>query len=273
LARTPGRRRLITLTSDLGAAYAAQMKAVLARSVSPGRLVDLTHDLPAHSVAEAAFVLRAMAVGFPPGTVHLAVIDPGVGGRRAPIVIACRDGSRLVGPDNGVLYPLALALGIRSVHRLSLRRGDAPHRVGTTFDGRDLFAPAAARLAQGAPPARMGPSHRPRPYRVPQPEIRPHSARGQVVHVDRFGNLITNVPSKAVPGGVRRLTVKVGRAPRRLLPLGSSYEALGTGRLGVLGSSFGSLEVSVARGRADRRTHARVGTRVRFAWGPRVRAG
>ncbi len=86
------RARLVTLTSDVGAAYAAQMKGKLLSSLPPGRVVDLVHDLPAHGVEEAAFVLRAMATTFPAGTVHVVVVDPGVGGRRNQIVLVCRDG-------------------------------------------------------------------------------------------------------------------------------------------------------------------------------------
>ena len=272
MERPPVRRRLVTLTSDLGSAYAAQVKAVLARSVDPARLVELSHDLPAHGVEEAAFVLRAMARGFPSGTVHLVVVDPGVGGRRAPVVIECRDGSLLVGPDNGVLYPLADELGIRHAYRIRPGLG-AADRVGTTFDGRDLFAPVAARLAGGASAARCGPAHSLRPYHIPQPLRGRLELRGVVVHVDHFGNLITNVPSEWVPDSAGSLRVTVGRGPARELPRAPSYEALGPRRLGVLGSSFGTLEVSVARGRADRRLRAGVGTSVRFRRPPGAGAG
>jgi hypothetical protein len=264
----------VTLTSDLGNAYTAQVKAVLSRSVDPGRLVDLAHDLPAQGIAEAAFVLRAMARGFPRGTVHLVVVDPGVGGHRAPIVIACREGSFLVGPDNGVLYPLAEDLGIRRAYRIDPGPRTGRRHVGTTFDGRDLFAPAVARLARGVAPSRLGRPHVPHVYRIPRAEPGVDAARGEVVHADHFGNLITNVPSEWVPEAVRRLTVTVGRGPARTVPRTTSYEALGAGRLGVLGSSFGTLEVAVDRGRADQRLRAKVGTPVRLRWrhAPRVRA-
>jgi len=260
-ARARRARRLVTLTSDLGAPYAAQVKAVLARSIDPARVVELTHDLPAHGVHEAAFVLRAMATGFPAGTVHLAIVDPGVGGRRAPLAIACADGSRLVGPDNGLLYPLAEALGRPRAFRLEPERVGGSPRVGTTFDGRDLFAPAAARLARGVDPARLGTPAAPTVYRVPKPSRTNDGGNGEVVHVDRFGNLITNLPTAWVPAGRRTVTVRVARRPLRL-PWASSYESLGRGRLGALGSSFGTIEVAVGEGSAARRLRARVGARV-----------
>ena len=267
-------RRLVTLTSDLGWEYAAQMKAVLSRRIPPGHVVDLTHDLPRHETGEAAFVLRAMAEGFPAGTVHVAVVDPGVGGRRAPVVIECTEGSRLVGPDNGLLWPLAEALGFRAAFRISTDRRVPSRRVGTTFDGRDVFAPAAGRLAGGSSPSRMGPSMRPVRASLARAERHRNGALGRVMHVDRFGNAVTNVPSTWVPPGTDRIGVRtrLGRSAPRSVRWTTSYEELGVGRLGALGSSFGSVELAVARGRADRRLQLRVGASVSFTWSGNGRA-
>lgn len=243
------------------------MKAVLAQSLEPGRLVDLAQDLPAHSIEEAAFVVRAMAGGFPPGSVHVVVVDPGVGGRRYPIVIDCRDGSLLVGPDNGVLIPLAEELGLRGTYRIDTERWVRSRaRVGTTFDGRDVFAPVAARLAQGLRPSAVGPKISPRSLRIPNAQRHALGATGRVVHVDHFGNLITNVPAEWVPRGTRRIGVRIGRVSRGTLPWTTSYEALGTRRAGVLSSSFGTVELAVARGRASDRFRSDVGTLVGFRW-------
>jgi S-adenosyl-L-methionine hydrolase (adenosine-forming) len=263
------RPRLVTLTTDIGSAYAAQMKAVLARADPPLPVVDLAHDLTPHAIGEAAFLVRAMARGFPPGTVHVVVVDPGVGGSRAPIAIAARDGSFLVGPDNGVLMPLAAALGDGPAFRLRPERW-APHRrIGTTFDGRDIFAPAAARLALGQSPARLGTPMRPMRYDLPEPSRSSRGARGELLHRDRFGNLISNVPSEWVPEGTERLSLRLGRRSVRSVPFVRSYEALGRGRLGLLGSSFGLLEVAVGEGDASRRLGATVGARLALTWGRR----
>lgn len=267
--RPPRGRRtgphLVTLSSDVGAAYAAQMKAVLAHVVPPGFVVDLAHDLRPHDVAEAAFVVRAMAARFPSGTVHVVVIDPGVGGRRAAVVVACRDGSAAIGPDNGVLAPLVDALGGGRAYRIDPNRLRAPPRVGTTFDGRDLFAPAAALVASGTPPSALG-----RPAflaRLPGPSARrtPVGAEGKVAHVDRFGNVITTVPANWVPRGAAGLELGFG-GRRRTLAFVRSYEGARRGRLVVLGSSFGTLEVAIAEGSAAARLGARVGDRIRFGW-------
>ena len=266
------RGRIVTLTSDVGAAYSAQMKAVLARSIDIGRVVELAHDLPAHGVAEAAFLLRAMARGFPPGTVHVAVVDPGVGGQRAALVIECADGSLLVGPDNGLLVPLAEALGHPRAYALAPRAGVNRGRVGTTFDGRDLFAPVAARLARGARPARLG--RRVRPVRLSLPTARRtfEGGQGEVVHVDRFGNLITDLPTDWVPPGTERLRARLPGG-RRIVPWVASYDALPPRSLGAIGSSFGTVELFVREGRAADRLSARTGTTVAIDWTARGRRG
>jgi len=274
VARAPGNgSRLVTLSSDLGAAYAAQMKAILVRTLSAGRIVDLAHDLPAHAIGEAAFVVRAMARGFPPGTVHVVVVDPGVGGRRVPLVVDCSDGSRLVGPDNGVLYPLAEELGLRRAFQIEPTRLGGPPRVGTTFDGRDVFAPAAARLARGAVPSSFGPPVAPRRYSIPVPEPRHGGARGVVLHVDRFGNVVTNIPTAWIPPHCKELEATVGSARTRRVRWVTSYEELGPGRLGAIGSSFGLVEFARANGRAADRWDARVGGRVGLRWGATRRVG
>ncbi|HYB62990.1 MAG TPA: SAM-dependent chlorinase/fluorinase [Thermoplasmata archaeon] len=263
--RRPGAFRLVTLASDLGAAYAAQIKAVLLRRLPPGSVVDLTHDLRPHDLREAAFVVRAMAERFPSGSVHLVVVDPGVGGVRAPVVVDCRDRSVLVGPDNGVLFPLAEALGGGTAYRIDPARLLRSPRVGTTFDGRDVFAPAAAAVASGTAPRRLGP--RTTLHRLPSalPRRTRAGALGAVAHVDRFGNLITDVPASWVPPGTVALDVTIGRAHARV-PFGSSYEHAGRGRAVALGSSFGTLELAVNLGRASDRWPAPVGTRLRFRW-------
>jgi S-adenosylmethionine hydrolase len=262
------RPRLVTLTTDLGWAYAAQMKAVLYRSLPPGTVVDLAHDLPPHAIAEAAFVLKHMASGFPAGTVHVAIIDPGVGSSRAPIAIDCRDGSRLVGPDNGVLGPLAASLGIRGAVRLDPGRLGARRRPSVTFDGRDLFAPAAARLAGGAAPGTLGSALTPKPLALPRPARKADGASGQLVHIDRFGNLITNVPTPWMPAGRRRATVTLSRMAARTARLVRTYADLAPEELGVLGSSFGLLEIALREASAGERLGANVGDRVLLRWLP-----
>ncbi|MGA7923603.1 MAG: SAM-dependent chlorinase/fluorinase [Thermoplasmata archaeon] len=254
----------MTLSTDVGWPYAAQMKAALAAYLPPGSLVDLAHDLPAHGIGEAGFLLRHMAGDFPPGTIHVAVVDPGVGGSRAAVVVQCREGSYLVGPDNGLLAPLAAHLGIRRTFRLQpelVRPGRAP---SATFEGRDVFAPAAGQLACGVDPSHLG-----RPVRLTQPPSRsPHrsatSLHGRVVHVDRFGNLITSLPTGWLAGSRDRVRLKVGRKVHGLARLVRTYADLRKGELGLLGSSFGVLEVAVREGRAADRFRVGVGSSIQL---------
>ncbi|HUJ78618.1 MAG TPA: SAM-dependent chlorinase/fluorinase [Thermoplasmata archaeon] len=265
------RPRLVTLTTDIGWAYAAQMKGVL-HTLAPGvPVVDLAHDLPAHGVREAAFLLRQMAGTFPPGSVHVAVVDPGVGGRRRPIAIECVDGTLLVGPDNGVLTPLAQARRVRSIRAVRPGAvGLGADEVSATFEGRDLFARAAALLARGTPIERLGPavgSIAPSPLVPPRP--RPHGADGTIVHVDRFGNLVSDVPAAWLPEGVPMLDVRIGgrRAPR--LSRRRTYEEFGPpGSLGLLGSSFGTVEVAAREASAARSLGASAGDALRLDWPP-----
>jgi S-adenosylmethionine hydrolase len=243
------------------------MKAALIFSgVAPEQVVDLAHDLPAHGLREAAFLLREMARGFPPFTVHIAVVDPGVGGRRAPIVLKTRAGPTLVGPDNGILIPLAEELGIRAAYRIDPARLRRRPPVGTTFEGRDVFAPAAALLAGGARASALGPRVTPRPYSIPEAAPTSAGAHGEVLHVDRFGNLITNVPTRWIGPEVSELRLASGKSRLRTVPWTVSYESLGRGVLGALGSSFGLVEVAVGEGRASDRLRAGVGSTVLLTW-------
>jgi S-adenosylmethionine hydrolase len=254
--------RLVTVSADFGPTYGAQVKAMLYRRVPPGHVVELDLELPPHGIEESAFLLRHMAARFPAGTVHLAVVDPGVGSSRAAVALESADGSYLVGPDNGLLVPLALALGgIRSSHRLDPSRvADDPRAVSATFEGRDLFAPAAARLATGASPSDLGPPH-PDLVRLSLPDARRTrgSIVGRIAHIDRFGNLISNIPGDWVAPGAP-LRARLGSERRtHAIPRARTYSELAPGALGALVSSFGLLELSAREASAACRLRARVG--------------
>ncbi|MCI4346391.1 MAG: SAM-dependent chlorinase/fluorinase [Thermoplasmata archaeon] len=261
-ARETSRTRLVTLSTDLGWAYAAQIKGVLCSSLPPGSVVDLAHDLPAGNILSSAFLLHSMARRFPAGSVHLAVVDPGVGGERAPVAVRCRDGTQLVGPDNGLLSLLAEELGVEKAVRL---RPITPDRVGATFDGRDLFAPVAARLASGEPLERFGTPHTLQRLALPRALRRGGVASGAILWVDPFGNLITNLPSNWVPPEARTVLISVGRSPPRAVRVAPVYENLAAGELGLLPSSFGSLELAVRDDSASNRLGATGGEPVSLA--------
>jgi S-adenosyl-L-methionine hydrolase (adenosine-forming) len=258
---------LVTLTTDLGDVYGAQVKAMLYRRLPAGSVVDLTHALPAHGVPEAAFLLLHMAQRFPAGTVHLAVVDPGVGSDRAPVGIATSDGSILVGPDNGLLWPLAAALGNPRAFRLDAARV-ALAAISPTFEGRDLFAPAAALLASGSSLEFLGTPLEPKRYELPVAKVRSGAIDAVVLHIDRFGNVITNAPSSEGPSVGGAVAVRIGTGPARPTIRRRTYSDIEPGGWGVLGSSFGSLEISCRERSAAQRFRVHIGDRVRLTWRP-----
>lgn len=224
---------IITLTTDFGTrdGYVAAMKGVML-GLAPGvTLVDVTHEVAPQDVWEGAFVLAQVAGFFPPGTVHVAVVDPGVGTARAGIVIET-DKAMFVGPDNGVLTLAAPAGRAFRIEDVSLFL--AP--VSATFHGRDVFAPIAARLAQGLPVPQVGPPHKPKRL-----VWRKDPA---VVAVDRFGNLILSFGE--VPPQAQAIDVDgLGRAPLR-----QTYSDVAPGELVAYVGSSGLLEVAVRNGSA-----------------------
>jgi S-adenosylmethionine hydrolase len=262
------RPRIITLTTDIGWAYAAQMKAVLARTAPDARIVDVAHDVRPQSIGEAAFVLGHLAPQFPPGTIHIAVVDPGVGGARAPVAVATADGSFLVGPDNGVLALACRALGGGRAVRIVPARLGRLGQVSATFEGRDVFAPAAAALATGRPIARLGPPHPLRGLSLPSARKTARSVVGQIVYVDVFGNLVTNLPADSVPPGLVTLSVRVGGGAVRRAGVWRTYEDGRARALGVLPSSFGWVELAVRNGSAAHRLGGRPGLAVTLRWSP-----
>lgn len=238
---------IVTLTTDFGTrdGYVGEMKGVILDRAPSARLVDVTHDVPPGDVWDGAWALSRVWTRFPPGTVHLAVVDPGVGSERraAAVRIARR---WLIAPDNGLL---TLASG-----EVEEARELAPDRIGLTpfsdtFHGRDLFAPAAAHLAAGEDPGGLGPAldagaliRLP----VPAPAREGDALRGRVVHVDRFGNLITNLPLEQLPDDP---LVEVGGHEVR--GLSRAFAEVERGSPVLIRGSGGTLEVCVREGRAS----------------------
>lgn len=253
---------VVTLLSDFGSAtpYPAAMKVVLAEYCDAA-LIDISHDVARHDVRMGAYLLRTMVPFTPAGTVHLAVVDPGVGtARRALIVVS--GGQSFVGPDNGLLLPAAKRLGQPRVFAIT----NPTRRTGisTTFHGRDLFAPVAGRLVRGVPPEAMG---------VPAEDYvdldlgagRREGAflRGTIIYVDHFGNLITNISSALLPGAGRAVRIAIGRKTASGAVAGT-YGAAVPGALVVVPGSDGFAEVAEREGSAADRLHGTAGMSVRI---------
>lgn len=232
--------RRVTLLTDFGTGdgYVGAIKGVIASIAPAAPIDDASHDIPPGDVAAAAWTLARYWRLYPPGTVHLVVVDPGVGGDRRPLAAEV-DGRLFVAPDNGVLTRVlaeAAPGGIFLIANERYRRS----RVSATFHGRDLFAPAAAYLAQGIAPAELGPPVSD-PVLLPlrEPVRSGNRAIGEVVHVDRFGNLITNLPATWLAGAV-----DVRITGRSVGPLRRAYVGAAPGDLLALVGSADLLEVA-----------------------------
>jgi S-adenosylmethionine hydrolase len=240
---------LITLLTDFGQedGYAGAMKGVVMSLNPRARLVDITHEIAPHDVLQGAYALLTSYAYFPAGTIHVAVVDPGVGSQRRGIVLQTPR-HLFVGPDNGLFSFIYDAEQPSEVHSLTRPEWWRESDPGGTFHGRDIFAPVAAHLSLGISPERLG-------ERVQDPVRFPHSqatitrdeVQGEILHVDHFGNLVTNIPDSAL--GPRRFEL-----PLRDYVISRVTRSYETGRPGepmLLVGSSGFLEIAVRRGRAE----------------------
>src|SRR3989454_8625658 len=255
---------IVTLLSDFGSGspYPGQMKAVLASSCD-AVFVDITHDVPRHDVRAGAYLLAAVARTTPAGTVHLAVVDPGVGTTtRRPLIVAS-GGQMFIGPDNGLLVPAAKRVGRPQPFEII-----APEILQSvssfTFHGRDIFAPVAARLVRGTPPQALGRAVEDFVDMTLEAGRRVGNALlGEVLYVDAFGNLITNIPAGELgrDGAVIHLTV--GRRRARAAAA-RTYGDVARGDIAVVPGSDGLLEIAVREGSAAKYFAASRAAKVRI---------
>ena len=234
------------------------MKGVIAGRAPGVPVIDVSHGVPAQDVMAGALVLRAAAPYFPARTVHVAVVDPGVGSARRPICIETRDAC-FVGPDNGLLSLAAPREHVVRIVEIADERFMLSPRSGT-FHGRDVFAPAAAAVASGTPVAALGPECSD-PVALALPRSVPDGdlIRGEVVYVDRFGNLATNVDATTL-AAVAVDHVEI--AGHRMIPFAPAYSAVERHALVSLVNSWGLLEIAVRNGDARAVLAVGVGTPV-----------
>lgn len=250
-----GNRPLVTLLTDFGQVdpFVGIMKGVILSRCPEATLVDLSHEVPPYDILGASFLLHSAVRAFPPGTIHVAVVDPGVGGPRRPIV-ARIDGHTFVAPDNGLLS-YSLAAGRLESLRVITNEAYLLTPVSATFHGRDVFAPVAGHLAAGLPLTELGPEARD-PVRVPIPTPRPDRAggiAGQVIWIDRFGNCITNLTpaelAAVAPSGEPAHVLLDGRR----IPVVRTYDEAPPDGDGALLGSSGCMELFSRRGNLARR--------------------
>jgi len=262
--------RVITLLTDFGVAdyFVGAMKGVIL-SRSPGSvLIDITHEIPVHDIQTAAFTLNAAYVWFPTGSIHLAIVDPGVGSDRRPILVEA-GGHLFVGPDNG-LFSLALDQGPSTQARHLTNSTYFLPKPSTTFQGRDIFAPVAAALANGISPVEFGPvvddPVRLEPARFES--LSDGSLRGKILHIDHFGNCVTNLPSRLFPTTTEPPPFVLELNGHMVRTLASSYEEGAVRSRGpfLIRGSAGYLEISLSSASAARTFDFSVADVVRLVW-------
>lgn len=265
IARSPAP---VVLLTDFGYRdhYVGVMRGVIAAIAPHTPIIDLTHGIPPQQVAAGALLLAQSWRFFPPRAIFLAVVDPGVGTSRPPIAVATRSGARFVGPDNGLLWTAASAAQIEAIVQLNAARYRLP-TVSSTFHGRDVFAPAAAWLARGVKLDALGPRRSSMVRLDPQAGVHETGRElvGNVIYVDGFGNLVTNLSREQVDRfagrrGEGRLTIRVGRHPR--FGLYATYGEVAAGEPLALFGSFEMLEIGVRDGDAATRLGASAGSSV-----------
>jgi hypothetical protein len=247
---------IVTFTSDFGTQdwFVGVLHGVLNAIAPDAIVVDLNHTVPPGDVARGAFLLEAAAGDFPPGTIHLAVVDPGVGTTRRALAVAAR-GQFFVGPDNGLLEWALCAPGAIAHALTETRWFRLP--VSRTFHGRDVFAPVAAHLACGVAIESFGPRVAD-PVRLPQshPRRSGGTLAGSIVFIDRFGNALTNLTEAALGeafGDVTDARVELTLPGRRLVGLARSYGDAPVGTLVAILGSSGRLEIAQVGGDAAER--------------------
>lgn len=262
---------VITLLTDFGLhdAYVAIMKGVILGIAPHARLIDVTHEVAPQGVAEAAYLLQTGYKYFPRGTIHLVVVDPGVGSERRGLAIATSD-YYFVGPDNGLFAPLVEAARSNDEPVAIVELGEPRYwlpKVSHTFHGRDIFAPVAAHLIAGAPFNELGqPLATIEPSTVQPPRRDAQGLlHGELLHVDRFGNCLTNIAASTLHANGLGERLYVDIAGERLPGLYQTYSEAPVGMPVVLLSSSGRLELAIRNGNAAQALGVIAGDRVKVS--------
>lgn len=244
-------RNVITLTTDFGLQdyYVSAMKAVMLGIAPDVRLVDISHEIPSQDIMAGSWILKNSAMLFPSGTVHLVVVDPGVGTNRNPIALRIAD-QYFVGPDNGIFSLLTQDQDFSAV-RLTNHRYWRDH-PSNTFHGRDIFAPAAAHLSDGVKLEDLGePLDELVTYRWTVPIADKDGLEGMVIHIDKFGNLITNISESLLREVIGEKSVKIYVGNTILDEIASTFGKVTEGEPVVYIGSSGMLEIGINKGNAE----------------------
>jgi S-adenosylmethionine hydrolase len=260
----------ITFLSDFGLKddFVGTCHGVIKRIAPDAEIIDITHGIPPQSVLQGALVL-ANTIGFMPVGIHLAVVDPGVGGPRRALALRDSEGRVFVGPDNGLLLPAARRAGVTDARELA-NPDYALETISRTFHARDIFAPAAAHLARGVHLEELGP-----PLAIdalvdldlPRPQLVDSTAVATVLYVDSFGNVMLNLTREDVEriGIVSGTRVEIELAGERYYAVTArTFADARPGDVVLYEDSYGNMSVAISRGSAARMLHAEPGQRIRI---------
>lgn len=242
----------IALLSDLGEKdyFVGAMKGVVLSINQEVSVVDISHQIPKQNIPTAAFVLACASETFPKGSIFVTVVDPGVGTKRRCILLSTKNGLNFVGPDNGVFTIVADLFGIEEIREITNQKLMGS-RVSATFHGRDVMAPVAAHLSLGLDPSEVGPKvGNLEKIRIETPELKDDGLHGQILHVDDFGNLVTNIDMSSLEelGNPRTgLEIKIGKTKIEA-PLVKSFGEVPKGEKLCYFGSTGLLEVGINMG-------------------------
>ncbi len=255
-------RPIIALITDYGTKdpYVAQIKAVILRYRDDAVIIDVTHDVETFNELEAAFLLKTYVKHMPPGTIHVCVIDPGVGTERKGIIIATDRGDVFIGPDTGFMTPAAKELGIKKTYIIDESR--LPSRTSETFHGRDVFAHVAGQIAQGVSLEKIGiETQNYQTITLPAPKITDNEIKAIIMHADNFGNLITNITPKELEkiGRLGSSFLVKHRLGEVLCKWVKSYGWVKEGEYLLVEGGTGYIELSINKGNAARITGLGVG--------------
>jgi S-adenosylmethionine hydrolase len=264
-------KRIVTLLTDFGNTdgFVGTMKGVIFSICSDVEIIDISNDIPSHDVFYGAFVLKGSYSFFPKGTIHLAVVDPGVGSEREAIVVKTKD-YFFIGPDNG-LFSYVIDKNSK-IYSLENKKYFLKN-VSQTFHGRDIFAPIAGYLAKGISPEKFGKLKRNyKKINLPKPKIFPATGRttsgrkykivGQIIYIDKFGNLITNIHQELINKIIKTKKVSIKFKNVEKIKIVNSYSEIGSDKFCGLINSFGYLEVASNKARAESITNARLGDEI-----------
>ncbi|HEX9916600.1 MAG TPA: SAM-dependent chlorinase/fluorinase [candidate division Zixibacteria bacterium] len=254
--------KFVTLTTDFGLndSYVGQVKGVILKINPNVNLIDITHQIPAWDVLRGAFVLNSFYKYFPKGTIHLVVVDPTVGSKRKRLLIQTRD-YVFVGPDNGIFSFIYENEEIREI--LEIRNNKFfLNQESSTFHARDIFAPVVGYLSWGVEISQFGPKVKDCvKLNLPLPEIKKDSIKGEIIYIDRFGNLISNI-SREHLNGFEKTKVSLTIGNRKIEKLSRSYSDAKPKQILALVNSSNLLEISVRQNRADEVLNVKIGDKL-----------